>query len=120
MFVLNRPHLKVICISHVRPQKGCISVAMETVCEWDGVREANVVKYLWKSHTVHMRVPYCKVSGVPIAYLLCVCVHLYSFLSSCALCSKIFCQACAAKTCKLAASKKPVRVCDDCYDELNR
>ena len=50
-------------------------------------------------------------------HLLFMCCYARFFL---VLCSKIFCQACTAKTCKLAASKKPVRVCDKCHDELTK
>lgn len=36
----------------------------------------------------------------------------------CRHCGKIFCAECSAKTAAVAASKKPVRVCEKCYDDL--
>ncbi|CAF1474234.1 unnamed protein product [Didymodactylos carnosus] len=36
----------------------------------------------------------------------------------CRNCGNIFCDQCSSKNTPLAASKKPVRVCDQCYKEL--
>lgn len=45
------------------------------------------------------------------------CVSLFP-QHHCRHCGNIFCAECSARNALTPSSKKPVRVCDNCYDEL--